>query len=75
MKVKVYKCIGIIWRIFCEQILFQIGKFPCHEVRPYQCGRPCGRDLACGNHSCSLICHPVEGTDDPRKVLFDKKNR
>ena len=36
-------------------IVFQTGTFPCHQVRPYQCGRQCGLELACGNHTCSFI--------------------
>lgn len=30
---------------------------PCHSAKRRCCGRKCGRPLACGNHSCSLLCH------------------
>ncbi|XP_076351913.1 NF-X1-type zinc finger protein NFXL1 [Tachypleus tridentatus] len=33
--------------------------FPCSEARPWSCGKPCGRLLSCGNHSCPLECHTV----------------
>ncbi|KAK1803743.1 hypothetical protein P4O66_020762, partial [Electrophorus voltai] len=35
----------------------------CHARGPFSCGRPCGRSLTCGNHTCSLECHTV--TPDP----------
>ncbi|XP_057312601.1 NF-X1-type zinc finger protein NFXL1-like [Hydractinia symbiolongicarpus] len=35
--------------------------FPCSEVKPYSCRRPCGRLLACGNHTCERECHVVKG--------------
>nr|XP_032829270.1 NF-X1-type zinc finger protein NFXL1 [Petromyzon marinus] len=35
---------------------------PCHAARPSSCGRACGRLLACGNHTCSLVCHAVTGS-------------
>ncbi|XP_041358190.1 NF-X1-type zinc finger protein NFXL1-like [Gigantopelta aegis] len=31
----------------------------CSKVEKYSCGRKCGRELVCGNHSCSLDCHAV----------------
>ncbi|XP_048589157.1 NF-X1-type zinc finger protein NFXL1 isoform X2 [Nematostella vectensis] len=33
--------------------------FPCSEACRYSCGRPCGRALPCGNHTCQLECHYV----------------
>lgn len=38
-----------------------ISTFACSELRPYSCGKPCGRSLACGNHTCTVECHEVEG--------------
>lgn len=29
---------------------------PCHQKDP-SCGRPCGKPLKCGTHSCTKICH------------------
>ncbi|XP_023231990.1 NF-X1-type zinc finger protein NFXL1-like [Centruroides sculpturatus] len=34
--------------------------FPCSEVRPWSCGRKCGRLLTCSNHTCLQECHKVE---------------
>ncbi|XP_067621719.1 protein shuttle craft-like isoform X2 [Eurosta solidaginis] len=31
-----------------------------HEKRTYSCGKPCGKDLTCGNHKCRDCCHPGE---------------
>lgn len=31
----------------------------CCEAAPYSCGAPCGRPLACGNHTCAMACHAV----------------
>lgn len=28
-----------------------------HEKKTYSCGKPCGKDLACGNHKCKDCCH------------------
>ncbi|XP_060580770.1 NF-X1-type zinc finger protein NFXL1-like [Ruditapes philippinarum] len=42
----------------------EIGQFACSVVQPYQCGRPCGRHLSCGNHTCTKLCHTVEGAED-----------
>lgn len=44
--------------------LHEVGHFACSEIRPYSCGRPCGRQLTCGNHTCVLTCHKVTGTTD-----------
>ncbi|XP_064481964.1 NF-X1-type zinc finger protein NFXL1-like [Ornithodoros turicata] len=41
-----------------------IQSFPCSELRPYSCGRDCGRLLACTNHRCSEECHVVEEAPD-----------
>ncbi|CAL1536845.1 unnamed protein product [Lymnaea stagnalis] len=37
---------------------------PCSSVKPYSCGRVCGRKLACGNHVCQLPCHTVTGSEN-----------
>ncbi|XP_054741461.1 protein shuttle craft [Anastrepha obliqua] len=31
-----------------------------HDKHAYSCGKPCGKDLACGNHKCKDCCHPGE---------------
>lgn len=31
-----------------------------HEKKTYSCGKPCGKDLACGNHKCKDCCHSGE---------------
>ncbi|KAK7097179.1 hypothetical protein V1264_004194 [Littorina saxatilis] len=51
----------------------EVGQFPCSEVRPYSCGRKCGRELECGNHTCRLDCHVVHGAPDGHQVgiIFD----
>ncbi|MBN3315137.1 NFXL1 protein, partial [Atractosteus spatula] len=35
----------------------EVSPLPCHAVGPYSCRRPCGRLLACGNHTCARECH------------------
>ncbi|XP_062899261.1 NF-X1-type zinc finger protein NFXL1 isoform X2 [Mobula hypostoma] len=45
----------------------EITPLPCHAAEPYSCKRPCGRRLACGNHTCALECHAVtilDGNDN-----------
>lgn len=37
----------------------EMSQMPCHKRGPFSCGRPCGRTLTCGNHSCTLECHRV----------------
>ncbi|XP_005090830.2 NF-X1-type zinc finger protein NFXL1 isoform X2 [Aplysia californica] len=39
----------------------ETSDIPCHRVKPYSCGRVCGRKLACGNHVCQQDCHTVTG--------------
>ena len=31
--------------------------YPCHMAKPASCGRKCGRELPCGNHTCLRECH------------------
>lgn len=31
-----------------------------HDKHVYSCGKPCGKDLACGNHKCNQCCHASE---------------
>lgn len=42
----------------------EVQNFPCSEVRPWSCGRLCGRPLPCGNHVCQLECHVIDSSDD-----------
>uniref|UniRef100_A0A1B6MK23 PHD-type domain-containing protein n=1 Tax=Graphocephala atropunctata TaxID=36148 RepID=A0A1B6MK23_9HEMI len=37
----------------------EVTNVPCYRARPYPCGRPCGRSLPCGNHTCGAACHEV----------------
>lgn len=32
----------------------------CSDSSAYSCGRACGRNLACGNHTCEKQCHEAE---------------
>lgn len=43
-------------------------QWPCSDLRPYSCGRKCGRSLACTNHTCELECHVVDGAPDNTKA-------
>ncbi|XP_055535843.1 NF-X1-type zinc finger protein NFXL1 [Wyeomyia smithii] len=44
--------------------------WPCYNSKPTSCGRPCGRALRCGVHTCQLQCHAVKRINsteqDPR---------
>ncbi|XP_071087920.1 NF-X1-type zinc finger protein NFXL1-like [Haliotis cracherodii] len=42
----------------------EVSNIPCAEVAPYSCARPCDRQLGCGNHTCSILCHIVTGSVD-----------
>lgn len=42
----------------------EIVNLPCWEARPRSCGRPCGRKLMCGNHTCQIECHEVSCNAD-----------
>lgn len=37
----------------------EVSPVPCHRRGRFSCGRPCGRPLTCGNHTCSRECHLV----------------
>jgi len=37
--------------------------YPCHMAKPASCGRKCGRELPCGNHTCLRECHRVRGAE------------
>lgn len=39
----------------------EITHVPCYRAKSYSCGRHCARNLPCGNHSCSMPCHQVQG--------------
>jgi len=43
---------------------------PCSAPQ-FKCGHPCGALLACGFHSCDLICHP-EGPCPPCPLSLDR---
>ncbi|XP_043918359.1 NF-X1-type zinc finger protein NFXL1 [Protopterus annectens] len=45
----------------------EVFALPCHRVGPYSCGRPCGRLLSCGNHTCMKECHSVTTVDGEDK--------
>lgn len=40
------------------------GKRLCRE-RDFQCGRVCGRTLACGRHVCERVCHAGKCAECP----------
>ncbi|KAK6976666.1 NF-X1-type zinc finger protein NFXL1 [Biomphalaria glabrata] len=42
----------------------ETSEIPCSRVKPYSCGRKCGRQLSCGNHLCQLDCHKVTDITD-----------
>ena len=43
--------------------------FPCYRAKRSSCGRACGRSLACGNHTCTIICHiPTNNNSKEDKV-------
>lgn len=50
--------------------------WPCYVANPTSCERKCGRMLTCGNHTCSLLCHTVEGAANEVAVsnLYEIKN-
>uniref|UniRef100_H3C756 Nuclear transcription factor, X-box binding-like 1 n=1 Tax=Tetraodon nigroviridis TaxID=99883 RepID=H3C756_TETNG len=41
----------------------EVSPVSCHGHGRFSCGRPCGRPLTCGNHTCRRECHLVEGGD------------
>jgi len=52
----------------------EVSDLPCSSCQPYNCHRPCGRLLACGNHYCSKECHTVTGAPND-KVWMDHSGR
>ncbi|GLV33994.1 uncharacterized protein CBL_11123 [Carabus blaptoides fortunei] len=40
----------------------EMCEWPCYRAKPSSCERLCGRQLACGNHTCTYVCHRVQGT-------------
>uniref|UniRef100_A0A6M2EAB8 NF-X1-type domain-containing protein n=1 Tax=Amblyomma tuberculatum TaxID=48802 RepID=A0A6M2EAB8_9ACAR len=48
-----------------------VSTFPCSELRPYSCGKPCGRSLACGNHTCTIDCRVVESTSSDSQAGYN----
>lgn len=49
---------------------YQVVQMACSEARVTSCHRPCGRALACGNHTCQLECHVVKNAADDNSVSF-----
>ena len=49
-------------------MVVQVSEQPCSAVREYSCGRQCGRQLACGNHTCQRGCHVVSNPPDDKMV-------
>lgn len=39
----------------------EVADWPCYLSKPSSCQRACGRLLACGNHTCTFVCHLVVG--------------
>jgi len=37
----------------------EVATWPCWNSKPTSCQRSCARQLKCGNHKCSLVCHFV----------------
>uniref|UniRef100_A0A8C1R2L8 Nuclear transcription factor, X-box binding-like 1 n=1 Tax=Cyprinus carpio TaxID=7962 RepID=A0A8C1R2L8_CYPCA len=46
----------------------EVSPVPCHTRGPFSCGRSCGRNLACGNHTCILECHHVTAVPNSDKT-------
>ncbi|ELT89307.1 hypothetical protein CAPTEDRAFT_178429 [Capitella teleta] len=46
----------------------EIAAMKCSVAAVGSCHRPCGRTLACGNHSCQLECHEVINAPDDQAV-------
>jgi len=44
--------------------LHDIADMPCYEAKPAPCGRKCGRQLDCQNHTCQRDCHRVRHAKD-----------
>lgn len=38
----------------------ETSDLPCHKANPYNCGRKCGKKLACTHHTCEIECHEVK---------------
>ena len=55
----------LCWSVLCFP---QTSDIPCSQVKPYSCGRVCGRTLACGNHVCEQACHTVTEAPDQTSV-------
>ncbi|KAL2079385.1 hypothetical protein ACEWY4_025129 [Coilia grayii] len=51
----------------------EVSPVACHRKGPFSCGRPCGRALACGNHSCALLCHRVTPAKSGDKTQAGKE--
>ncbi|XP_037901244.1 NF-X1-type zinc finger protein NFXL1 [Glossina fuscipes] len=42
----------------------EVEERPCWNSNPKSCQRLCNRQLPCGNHKCTLICHSVSHPDN-----------
>lgn len=42
----------------------ETSDWPCFTAKSSSCGRPCGRQLPCGNHTCTRVCHRVKHAPD-----------
>lgn len=42
----------------------ETGDWQCYLAKSSACGRSCGRQLSCGNHTCSRDCHKVKNAPD-----------
>ncbi|KAH8296583.1 hypothetical protein KR054_008304 [Drosophila jambulina] len=42
----------------------EVATWPCWNSKPSSCQRQCARQLKCGNHKCSLVCHSVPNPAD-----------
>ncbi|KAH8315852.1 hypothetical protein KR067_011340 [Drosophila pandora] len=47
----------------------EVATWPCWNSKPSSCQRKCARQLKCGNHKCSLVCHSVANPKDMQQQL------
>ncbi|XP_022903190.1 NF-X1-type zinc finger protein NFXL1 [Onthophagus taurus] len=52
----------------------ETADWPCSIARPSSCGRPCGRLLSCGNHTCTKSCHTILNAPDKINAGEDCEN-
>lgn len=56
-------CPVSVWVFRQTSVLSQVSPVSCHCRGRFSCRRPCGRPLACGNHTCRRECHLVDSGD------------